>query len=110
MRPTTNTSGVYNDGRNAQNHKDYVRKRRNKRKEMFVEELGGKCSDCGNKFPLCCYDFHHLDESTKSFEIAPGLDRAIDVLTEEVDKCVMLCSNCHRIRHAIDSPILGAIS
>ena len=101
MRPTTNTSGVYTDGRNAQNHKDYVRKRRNKRKEMFVEELGGKCSDCSGVFPLVCYDFHHIDESTKCFEIAPALDRNIDVIREEVQKTVLLCSNCHRIRHSI---------
>lgn len=101
MRPTTNTSGVYSDGRNAQNHRDYVRKRRNKRKAILVEEMGGKCQDCGNVYPLVCYDFHHVDESTKSFEIAPSLDRNMEVIREEVKKTVLLCSNCHRIRHSI---------
>ena len=101
MRPTTNTTGKYNDGRNAHNHRDYIRQRRNKRKALFVEELGGACSDCGNTYPLACYDFHHIDESTKSFEIAPALDRNINMIREEVQKCVLLCSNCHRIRHSL---------
>ena len=103
-RPTTNTTGTYrNNGihkRNAENHRNWVRERRNKRKAMFVEELGGKCVDCGGEFPLCVYDFHHKDESTKSFEVAPALDRNINVIREEVQKCVLLCANCHRIRHA----------
>jgi len=99
-RPRTNTSGKYGQ-RNAENHRNWMRNRRNARKAMFVEELGGKCQDCSGEFPLCCYDFHHLDESTKSFEIAPALDRNIDVIREEVQKTVLLCSNCHRIRHSI---------
>ena len=105
-RPKTNTTGRYKvkgqrGTRDAENHRNWMRNRRNERKQMFVEELGGKCTDCGGEFPLCCYDFHHVDESTKSFEIAPALDRNIDVIREEVQKCVLLCSNCHRIRHSI---------
>ena len=99
-RPITNTTGSYKDGRKAENHRKWIKDRRNKRKEMFVEELGNKCSDCGNQYPLCCYDFHHIDERTKLFEIAPALDRNIDVVREEVLKCILLCSNCHRIRHS----------
>ena len=99
-RPITNTSGKYGC-RSAENHRNWMRKRRTERKKMFVEELGGKCSDCGNTYPVCCYDFHHIDESTKSFEISPALDRNIDVIREEVGKCILLCSNCHRIRHSI---------
>ena len=103
-RPITNTTGTYrNNGihkRNAQNHRDYVRNRRNKRKQILVEQFGDKCHDCGNSYPVCCYDFHHIDERTKLFEIAPALDGNMDRIFEEVKKCVMLCSNCHRIRHA----------
>ena len=96
---------IHHDER-TERHRAAQRKRRNERKELFVRYKGNKCYDCGNTYPLCCYDFHHLDERQKLFEIAPGLDRALGVLYEEVDKCVLLCSNCHRIRHSIDSPTL----
>ena len=78
----------------------YQRERRESRKKYLVESFGNKCHDCGNSFPDCCYDFHHIDPSTKGFEIAPGLDRNWDVVLKEVSKCVLLCSNCHRIRHS----------
>ena len=77
----------------------YQRQRRDKRKKIFVEQFGNKCHDCGGTFQDCCYDFHHIDPATKSFEIAPGLDRKWEVIEEEISKCIMLCSNCHRIRH-----------
>jgi len=81
-------------------HRTTQRIRRNERKKYFVDKMGDKCQDCGESFPLCCYDFHHLDERTKLFEIAPGLDRKIETLEDEVAKCILLCSNCHRVRHS----------
>jgi len=78
---------------------EYVMKRRDERKARLVEEFGDKCADCGQTFPHCCYDFHHIDPSTKKFEIAPRLDGNYQTILEEAQKCVMLCSNCHRIRH-----------
>ncbi len=89
-------------------HRKRQRDKRNERKAYFVQYKGNKCHRCGGTFPLCCYDFHHVDESTKSFEIAPAMDRGLVILTEEVDKCILLCANCHRIIHSIDSPTLDA--
>jgi len=100
-RPITNSTGKYKDGRNASKTRTYMMERRDRDKQKLVDHFGDKCDDCGGVFPVCCYDFHHLDESTKSFEIAPALDRNIDVIREEVQKTVLLCSNCHRIRHSI---------
>ena len=64
------------------------------------------CSDCGGEFPLVCMDFHHIDESTKrstyGTSVAHNLkDRSKKVIDEELDKCVVLCANCHRIRHSL---------
>jgi hypothetical protein len=101
-RPVTNTSGYYGDGRTkrkAENHRINVMMRRDNHKQQLVEHFNNKCKDCGNSFPICCYDFHHIDPSKKSFEIAPRLDGNIETIMEEVAKCVMICSNCHRIRH-----------
>jgi len=85
--------------KNKEERNTYQRRRRDERKRQLVEHFGDKCNDCGGTFEHCCYDFHHTDPETKSFEIAPGLDRNWNVISEEIQKCVMLCSNCHRIRH-----------
>ena len=44
-------------------------------------------------------DFHHIDPSTKEFNISGGT-KAISKLKQEVDKCILVCSNCHREIHA----------
>jgi len=85
--------------RDRDKHTQYIMKRRDDKKSKLIEYFGNACHDCKDSFPPCCYDFHHLDPSAKSFEIAPRLDGNIDTIMEEVKKCIMLCSNCHRIRH-----------
>lgn len=77
----------------------YTMRRRDEKKRKLVEHFGDVCHDCGGSFPPCCYDFHHLDPSTKSFEIAPRLDGNLETIMEEAKKCIMICSNCHRVRH-----------
>lgn len=84
---------------NLEERREYQRRRRDKRKDMLVEKFGDKCHDCGDTFHKCMYDFHHTNPLEKKFEIAPALDRNWDTILEEIEKCVMLCSNCHRLRH-----------
>ena len=78
---------------------EYQRRRRDKRKDILIEKFNNKCHDCGGSFHKCAYDFHHLNPLEKKFEIAPSLDRNWESILEEVEKCIMLCSNCHRVRH-----------
>ena len=61
--------------------------------------MGSKCSDCGieSKYQEI-YDFHHLDPNHKDFMIGK-CDKSFSKIVEELEKCVMLCANCHRIRH-----------
>ena len=66
------------------------------RKAILVEYKGGRCKDCGGMFPQCCYDFDHLRD--KVFAIGTSLNRSIEVLKAEADKCDLVCANCHRIR------------
>ncbi len=73
-----------------------------KRKELkrqAVEYKGNKCTDCGNTYPDCVYDFHHLDPEAKDFSIAKKAWVSFDDIKQELDKCILLCANCHRIRH-----------
>lgn len=64
-----------------------------------VQELGGKCIRCGetNIFKL---DFHHKDPKEKDFGISQLSQHATwDTLKNEIDKCILLCRNCHTEFH-----------
>lgn len=67
-----------------------------------IEYLGGKCFDCGGSFPPYVYDFHHLDGETKLDNPSRFLRGSWDLAVAELDKCVLLCANCHRGRHFND--------
>ena len=78
-----------------------VAKRRKNIRKMAVEHLGGKCQVCGYKRCIAALDFHHLDEGNKKFGLSQnGMTRSWDKTKKELEKCVLLCSNCHRELHA----------
>jgi len=56
------------------------------------------CISCGESTP-CAIDWHHLDDETKSFNIATNMRRGEDTWWDEILKCVPLCANCHRKLH-----------
>jgi hypothetical protein len=62
------------------------------------ERLKNGCSVCGMYHPAVM-DFHHLDPNKKEFTIAKSRTKSESKFLEELDKCVVLCSNCHRILH-----------
>lgn len=64
----------------------------------WVDRFGNKCNDCGESFPLCVYDFHHVDGS-KELNPSKAMALSFEVAEREMSKCIMLCANCHRIRH-----------
>jgi hypothetical protein len=69
-------------------------------KERAVAYKGGVCQDCTRKFPSCVFDFHHLDPTQKDMKLGGNFKKHDwEDLTVELDKCVLLCANCHRIRH-----------
>ena len=81
-----------------------VNKRRLSLKKQAVEYKGGKCEDCGLVTDyLQVYEFHHKDPTQKDFAVSKnGHTRSWEKIQNELDKCDMLCANCHRIRHAIE--------
>jgi hypothetical protein len=74
-------------------------KRAKRNKEYVIEQMT-PCVDCGFFHPAAM-DFHHTDSSNKKQGVSELSRRgySLQVLQEEIDKCVCLCSNCHRIRH-----------
>lgn len=67
-------------------------------KKKAVEYLGGKCLKCGYNKCLSALEFHHLDPSKKDPEYY-SLKVNFSKLKSELDKCVLLCANCHREEH-----------
>ncbi len=83
------------------NNYQRVKKRRKENKRLLVDYKGGKCELCGYDRCLNALDFHHRDPKKKSFSLSTvGLNKAYSILRTEVDKCDLLCSNCHREVHA----------
>src|ERR1700674_2170899 len=80
------------------------------KKHQLVIYKGGKCQDCNGTFPDCCFDFDHCDPREKSFCIAASYGKPLTILMAEVDKCDLVCANCHRIRTAANPIIAQMIS
>lgn len=72
---------------------------RKRTKQRLVEYKGGKCECCGYNRCVEALEFHHLNPSEKDFTIS-GTSKAFETLKKEVDKCIMVCSNCHKEIHA----------
>ena len=80
---------------------EYSANRTKQRKIEIVEYMGGQCVDCGLIDDPVVYDCHHLDPTKKDFSIAKTT-KTFKTLKPELDKCVLLCANCHRKRHKFD--------
>ena len=88
------------DKRKYKDRAEYLKKkvseRRKKLREQALEYLGGKCNMCGYKKSSHALSFHHIDPKTKSFGISMrGMTRSWKKIEEELQKCVLLCANCH---------------
>jgi len=77
-----------------------VQKRRDLIKKMAVEYKGGKCERCGYNKCIAALEFHHLSPEHKDFAISQnGHTRSWNKVKSEIDKCIMICSNCHKEEH-----------
>lgn len=77
-----------------------VARRRDKVKIMALEYKGMKCQHCGYDKCKSALEFHHLNPAEKDFAIGyKGETRSWTRTKAELDKCVLLCSNCHREEH-----------
>jgi len=78
-----------------------VHKRRKKIRQMAVEYKGGRCQKCGYNSCIEALEFHHSNSFSKDFSISEkGYTRSWAKVQEELDKCILLCANCHRETHA----------
>lgn len=77
---------------------DAVKKWRLKTKLQLIDAFGGHCQICNYSKSHWALEFHHLFKEDKTFSIAQALAKPknIKAITNELKKCVLLCSNCHR--------------
>jgi hypothetical protein len=66
-----------------------------KNKKLAIEYKGGSCIICGYSKCMSSLDFHHLDPSKKNYSISKNKNSSFEKMKPELDKCVLLCSNCH---------------
>jgi hypothetical protein len=72
--------------------------KRNAARSALLAELKSKpCLDCGGKFPPECMDFDHV-RGEKRDNLSSIRDLSVPNIMEEIEKCEVVCANCHRVR------------
>jgi hypothetical protein len=77
--------------------------------DWFAEIGAGGCAKCGFAVHPKALDFHHRDPATKLFGIGKFVNgRSCNaenkqIVREEIEKCDVLCANCHRILHFVQT-------
>lgn len=85
--------------KNKTTYIDYSKTKQKHNKEWFNEFKSTlKCTQCGENHPAVL-DFHHVDPNTKDKNVSDMMKFSIKKIKEEVNKCIVLCSNCHRKLH-----------
>jgi 5-methylcytosine-specific restriction endonuclease McrA len=80
---------------------EVVKKRRKKVRQMAIMHKGGKCQICGYDRCPDALEFHHLNSNEKDFGISnKGYTRSWKCIKNEIEKCLLLCANCHREIHS----------
>lgn len=83
-------------------HLNKMTKQRLKRREQtdfLIKYKGGECQVCGYSKSKQALEFHHVNPEEKEFKISGNTNGNLSRLIKEVDKCVLLCANCHREVH-----------
>lgn len=83
----------------------YCNDRNKNRKIELINHFGGECKDCKLKLVdshYSVFEFHHLDPKQKDPNIFKNIRaKKNETIMNELSKCVLLCANCHRIRHSV---------
>ena len=97
--------------KNKELEKAQVSARREANRKYINEIKGNPCVRCGGIFTPSAMDFHHIDPNTKANKdnksngaINPSW--TIEKIKAEVEKCILVCANCHRIIHASVEEVL----
>lgn len=88
LKHKTNTNSTYSQY-----------KRADIRKKEFIKKKGGKCCRCGYSKNYSALQFHHLSDKNFPLDSRNIGNRSLKSLEKELDKCILLCANCHAEEH-----------
>ena len=76
----------------------YLAKKRVERKNKAIAYKGGCCTTCGYNRCRQALEFHHVNPADKVFSCDSGnlSNKKWETVQRELDKCILLCANCHR--------------
>lgn len=73
-------------------------------KEKLLNHLGNKCVHCGSTEAL---EVDHIDPTNKKFNVTSNWSYPWDTLIDEINKCQLLCIECHTEKHAPEHGTMG---
>lgn len=92
-------TGVCRECIRERNRKNDRRKR--ERANKLIEKAKDRpCALCGKQYPASVMDFHHIEE--KGNEVSKMRNYSVEAIKKEMEKCVILCCNCHRMLENTD--------
>jgi len=68
------------------------------KRQLLLDARAGGCIKCG-EMDASCLDFHHRDPAEKEGHIGEFRKFGMKRLLAEIEKCDVLCANCHRKFH-----------
>jgi hypothetical protein len=83
----------------SQNSSQRISIKRRENKIRAISNLGERCNICGYTGSPEAFDFHHKNKELKQYLISSILHYSWKNLKNELDKCILLCANCHLIIH-----------
>ena len=96
------------DNKGQQKYRGYCKdcansleKARYQKKKAYIDSQKQCCAKCGDT-RVWVLDFHHKDRDEKEFTIGKIKKGSLDLIQSEIDKCAVLCANCHREFHYLE--------
>lgn len=88
----------YLKNKNKYNQRDKAT--RDKYTEILTIKKNSPCMDCGVEYPHYVMDFDHREPEKKHFSVSSArrMGKSLKLMLEEIDKCDVVCANCHRVR------------
>ena len=81
-----------------------IEKARYQKKKAFINAQKCRCEKCGDT-RVYVLEFHHKDKEEKEFTIGKIKKGNLDLIQNEIDKCIVLCANCHREFHYLEKEL-----
>lgn len=84
--------------------KIYNEKYKERFDELMIELKSKPCLDCETEYHPCQMDFDHRPGEDKKYDICKMQYYSIEEVLKEIEKCDLVCSNCHRLRTYLRGP------